>query len=241
MLAVWLQHDTGGGDRPLRTGDGEPLGLDELPGKLSELLRELASASLEALGELTIEFVLPDELLSHPVDQWEVTPMGFSRELGMEYPVVVRSLERVRNSLTRGRWRRRWSWLQRNGAHDSAVQWLHLGAVDQASRSTNVRPKGLEPQPSDPKHSRSKMDLPPFDLWKRSSSRRIQALFSARVAPLLLPRLTHSALDNMSRHPSGVRVHRRAHVTQAQSHTPNNSGKSPIGVVQHVTRPATPN
>ncbi|MGY0233113.1 VMAP-C domain-containing protein [Longispora urticae] len=142
LLAVWLQHDTGDGDRPLRTGDGEPLSLAELPGKLSELLRELASASLEALGELTIEFVLPDELLSHPVDQWKVTPMGFPRELGMEYPVVVRSLERVRNSLTRGRWRRRWSWLQSNGGHISAVQWLHLGAVDQAMLLADLRISG---------------------------------------------------------------------------------------------------
>lgn len=48
--------------------------------------------------EEVVEFVLPRHLLSHAVDQWPVRfKLGFARRLGIEFPVIVRSLERLRN------------------------------------------------------------------------------------------------------------------------------------------------
>ncbi|AKI98915.1 hypothetical protein ATI61_106298 [Archangium gephyra] len=69
--------------------------LEEIPQALRQIWRrrELAEP-LKQLGEskLTVEFLLPRELLLHAVEDWRVLP---GAPIGARYQVVVRSLERV--------------------------------------------------------------------------------------------------------------------------------------------------
>jgi hypothetical protein len=59
------------------------------------------------ISELTIEFILPRSLLDHAVEMWEWTTPGTVSRIGVDYPVVVRDLPRMRNRLFHARWRRR--------------------------------------------------------------------------------------------------------------------------------------
>jgi hypothetical protein len=63
-------------------------------------------------GTVAIEFVLPRALLGRPVHLWcKERATGDPRPLCLEYPVVVRSLERMRSTHWRRVWRRRWAML----------------------------------------------------------------------------------------------------------------------------------
>src|SRR5262249_51963377 len=63
-------------------------------------------------AQVVIEFILPDDILAYPVDEWVVG----SAPLGLNYPVAVRSLDRLRDpsSSSRARWQHNWQALQRS-------------------------------------------------------------------------------------------------------------------------------
>lgn len=46
------------------------------------------------IDKLVIEFLVPDELLKHEFDSWQIKKDQGGMKLGVDYPVVVRSLER---------------------------------------------------------------------------------------------------------------------------------------------------
>jgi hypothetical protein len=145
LMSVWLQHDNGDG-RALHVNDDQPLPLDQLPDQLDAVLLELAQEGIEEIGDVTVEFVLPRDLLGHAVDQWPVALAGLAHEIGTTYPVVVRSLERIRNPMFRSRWQRRWRQLRAFGGAAKAelVQWLHWGQVDHGTALAEVLALGDE-------------------------------------------------------------------------------------------------
>jgi hypothetical protein len=145
LMSVWLQHDNGYG-RALHVNDDQPLPLHLLPGQLDAVLLELAQEGVEEIGDVTIEFVLPQELLGHAVDQWPVLLAGMNHEIGTVYPVVVRSLERIRNPMFRARWQRRWRQLREYGgaANADLVQWLHWGDADHGRALAQLLAPGEE-------------------------------------------------------------------------------------------------
>jgi vWA-MoxR associated protein C-terminal domain/vWA-MoxR associated protein middle region 0/Effector-associated domain 2 len=145
LMSVWLQHDNGYG-RALHVNDDQPLPLNLLPGQLDGVLLELAEEALEEIGDITVEFVLPRELLNHSVDQWPIVLTGLDQEIGTVYPVVVRSLERIRNPMFRARWQRRWRQLRAFGgaARADLVQWLHWGNADHRTALAQVLALGEE-------------------------------------------------------------------------------------------------
>ena len=123
LMSVWLQQ---------HLSMEEPLYRDDVPVTLPEIterLPDLLSQAHEALGasadELTLEFILPRSLIGHPIDQWEIDRV-FPHRLGTSYPVVVRSLDRLRNLEIHGTWRQKWRWLMDNGHREDpdAVYWL---------------------------------------------------------------------------------------------------------------------
>jgi len=123
LLSVWLQqhHSV---EEPLHLDD-TPITLNEVAGLLPELLGQAHAALGVTAGELTLEFILPRGLIGYPVDQWEIDPF-FPHRLGTSYPVVIRSLDRLRNLNIHGMWREKWRWLADNGhrAEPEAVHWL---------------------------------------------------------------------------------------------------------------------
>jgi hypothetical protein len=125
-LAVWLQ-DGRGRDEVLQLDD-EPCPLPDIPGQIDRLLGEIAARIATRVGDPTIEVILPRTLLGHPVDRWpiRVGPGETPYPIGIEYPVVVRSLERMGNQMLRHRWQRKWRRLQSHGhaVTDRSVHWV---------------------------------------------------------------------------------------------------------------------
>jgi hypothetical protein len=85
------------------------------------------------VGALTIEFVLPYELLSHPVDQWRISAgEPTTRPLGAQYSVVVRSLDRMQSTIYHHRWAARWRFLR---AHEQTPHAQAIGFVQPTGSS----------------------------------------------------------------------------------------------------------
>ncbi|MGI8329939.1 effector-associated domain 2-containing protein [Actinomadura scrupuli] len=122
LTSVWLQFD-GEHGAMLRCDDDDPLTFAGLPLLITELLTENDQVINRPTPELTVEFVLPRSLLGTPLDQLRITVDGLERRLGIEYPVVVRSLERLRRQAFHHHWRRKWNWLRDNPG-EATVCWV---------------------------------------------------------------------------------------------------------------------
>lgn len=123
LMSVWLQHHRAV-EEPLYRDD-EPMTLAEMTERLPELLRRAHAGVGVDTAELIIEFILPRSLIGNAVDQWTFDQV-FPRRLGTSYPVVVRSLDRLRKTELHASWRQKWRRLNTNGHRDdpSAVYWL---------------------------------------------------------------------------------------------------------------------
>lgn len=139
-LSIWLQHDTGAGFA-LLVRDEQPLTLDEIPGHVGEHLRRVDERQVGPTGSLVVEFVLPFRLLGQPVDQFQVMLKGTRRILGAAFPVVVRSLDRMRNEPLWHRWQTRWNWLKdhQHRHHPQAMKWVRLHSTALRSLEDELR------------------------------------------------------------------------------------------------------
>ena len=66
----------------------------------------------EEIDKLILEIMLPNELLSHPVDHWLIDNGMALVKLGIQHKVVVRSLERARRKKAWPLWKSKWNALQ---------------------------------------------------------------------------------------------------------------------------------
>jgi hypothetical protein len=95
----------------------------------------LNQPKLAAAADLTIEFVLPGPLINQPVDQWHVG-LG-DIVLGVQYPIVVRSLDRIRHARNaRTAWQAKWTRISAAEFHneETAVGWLSSEAPEDGDR-----------------------------------------------------------------------------------------------------------
>lgn len=90
----------------------EPYSLKEIPDLLEVLLEQCENCLQDAMKHLVIEFFLPLELLSYPVDQYAIRDFKTLRSISLYHQVVVRSLERARKQNRRYIWRDKWNLLQ---------------------------------------------------------------------------------------------------------------------------------
>lgn len=85
-----------------------------------QMVREAEQAWNTRTAYLVVEFILPTRLLNAAVAWWrkeranEFLP---DRRLSLDYPVVVRSLERLRRKDWHYNWWRKWRWLQAQPAY----------------------------------------------------------------------------------------------------------------------------
>ncbi|WP_267898984.1 VMAP-C domain-containing protein [Thermomonospora amylolytica] len=114
LPSAWLQVDGEHGVM-LRCDDEDPLPAERLRGVIEDLLTDPQVVNRPGT-DLVVEFVLPRSLLGLPLDQIPITIEGLERRLGIEYPVVVRSFDRMRSRILHHNWRRKWNWLRDNPA-----------------------------------------------------------------------------------------------------------------------------
>ncbi|MER5929329.1 hypothetical protein [Streptomyces sp. NPDC002054] len=90
---------------------------------------------LDRAHSVRVEFLLPWSLLDHPVERWLTDTQGYL--LGHKYPVVIRSLDRMRQQSWHRDWERRWQAFRYPGAPDPpdhGVGWLALEATASLER-----------------------------------------------------------------------------------------------------------
>ncbi|WP_147339432.1 VMAP-C domain-containing protein [Actinomadura spongiicola] len=129
LVTAWLQvgHEPGS---TLRCED-EALPLSRIPELLERLLTLESSVVGRRGRDLTIEFVLPRPLLDHPFEQSKIKIAGFEHRIGIKYPVVVRSLDRMRLAETHHGWRHKWAWLRGNAVDTPVCLVTRRGEYDQ--------------------------------------------------------------------------------------------------------------
>lgn len=108
LLSEWRQ--TRAHWSPQRGGDYSG-SLAELRVRAGELVAG-AEGWAENASSISIEFILPKDLLNLPVDQWLAPSDEVAMPIGIDYPVWLRSLERSRDKEKHRRWRRRYAQLQ---------------------------------------------------------------------------------------------------------------------------------
>jgi hypothetical protein len=107
ITTVWSQRP---GDYPVTLlADDQAQPILNIPRIIEQALYSLQNQT--STDKLSIEFILPNDMLSYPIDEWSFN----GHALGMTYPVAVRSLDRIQATLasaSRERWQRSWQALQ---------------------------------------------------------------------------------------------------------------------------------
>lgn len=115
FLTTWRQHADEPEEPTYEAEESAP--LPEVTRQLHKLMRQLPREVDERVEEMVLELVLPRSLITIPVDQWQVDDV-LPYEIGTEYPLVLRSLERLENADLHVRWGVKWQWLK---DHDRSV------------------------------------------------------------------------------------------------------------------------
>ena len=128
LLASWRQREPG--EWPPPRGPVRRVARADLELAVDEFVREAEIAWAGYLGEIQLEFVLPRSLLDLPVEEWR-TELGSGAPvpLALQYPVSVRSLERMRTQRWHRAWRRRTEQLL-NSASEENFYWMQAEDVD---------------------------------------------------------------------------------------------------------------
>lgn len=127
-----------GGDQWRSRQDGSrTVRRDELEREVEQLINRMESGWTDRTGKVVVEFVLPWELLNAEVDWWrKEIDSDRPTALAMDYPVVVRSLERLRTTRWHRRWHQRWHQL-RTAPTSSKVHRSMPAGKDYLSRLEN--------------------------------------------------------------------------------------------------------
>ena len=113
--------------RPVR-GEDRYVARGDLEVAVDEVVSEIERRWAHQAGPVAIEFVLPWQLLNEPVDTWrKEIRSSVPSPLAVEYPLVIRSLERIRT----GRWHRRWRGRWRGVAAGAGPGRVFCAAPDQ--------------------------------------------------------------------------------------------------------------
>ncbi|QES47830.1 hypothetical protein DEJ50_08420 [Streptomyces venezuelae] len=118
--------------RPRKREAEQPYSLGDLQqlGHTCLIQWEDLAARLDRAHSVRVEFLLPWSLLDHPVERWLTDTQGYL--LGHKYPVVIRSLDRMRQQSWHRDWQRRWQAFNHPdapGPPEQGVGWLALEAT----------------------------------------------------------------------------------------------------------------
>ncbi|MFD4372133.1 hypothetical protein [Streptomyces sp. NPDC058486] len=122
LLSHWRQIRPGPW-RPER-GEDRLVTLAEVPAAVGELVERAEKEWAGRPGRPVLEFVLPFHLLNHPME-WPAPGSDLTTALCLTYPVVLRSLERMRAKEHHRKWHNRWQ--QMLDTPDTACHWDTAG------------------------------------------------------------------------------------------------------------------
>jgi hypothetical protein len=115
VVSHWRQEDPE--EWPPARGGVTTIRGAELEYHVDQLIVEAERAWSEHSGEVALEFVLPRALVNLPVHRWcKEHETGDPRPLVLDYPIVIRSLERMFSRQWHRAWRMRWEALLENPA-----------------------------------------------------------------------------------------------------------------------------
>jgi vWA-MoxR associated protein C-terminal domain/vWA-MoxR associated protein middle region 0/Effector-associated domain 2 len=93
--------------------DDRSVPLAEAITRAHDLMRDLAADGETASEERVLELILPRSLVTHAIDQWPVDPV-LPAAIGTNYPLVLRSFDRLEDPSMHGDWGRNWRWLKQH-------------------------------------------------------------------------------------------------------------------------------
>ena len=165
---VYLQW--GGATPDLQYADAVPRRLADVPLVLGELLHE--HDDLRGL-DLTLEFVLPHDLMHVPVDEWYVGDRPY--QLGHTYPVVIRPPDRHADVDGLPAWEARWRLVCDGDVADpEAVYWNPAATASTLAADLVAEPRrqcAVLPGPPAPYLLESALTSGlPAVVWRRSVS-----------------------------------------------------------------------
>ncbi|MGW2175133.1 VMAP-C domain-containing protein [Streptomyces sp. NPDC005047] len=127
-VAHWRQSDSDGW-HPI-PGETVKLHRDDLPSAADRLVQEAEERWSDLRQPVVIEFILPWELLTEPVEWWhKEADAPVPTPLVMDYTVVVRSFERLRKAAWHRPWNNRWRQLKDRPAESRS----HWSSPDQSA------------------------------------------------------------------------------------------------------------
>lgn len=115
LLSFWRQDDPD--EWPPARGEIALVTMAELEFRVDDVIVEAERAWAGHGGTVAVEFLLPRALLQLPVHRWHKEhASGDPRPLCLDYPIVVRSLERMRSAHWHRMWHDRWQTLMEDPA-----------------------------------------------------------------------------------------------------------------------------
>jgi hypothetical protein len=110
-IRAWLcnGHDCSISDEPTYVND-TGVTLAKMPTELGKILSTIGLQLEAARNKLTIEFILPDQLLSKEVDHWDT--VDDRDPIGTRFSVVVRPRRRLSDQSRRAVWAGQWESMQ---------------------------------------------------------------------------------------------------------------------------------
>lgn len=149
---------------------------------IDELVLDAERAWRGHLGTVALEFVLPRALLNLPVHLWHKEhDSGTTRPLFLDYPIVVRSLERMMSTHWHRVWNRRWNTLMSKPSNaevylgplgDPGSPYAADAVLEQYPETVAIvlpEPPPPQPQPGDPLISALRSGVPAV-VWPRSGT-----------------------------------------------------------------------
>ncbi|WP_239313410.1 hypothetical protein [Frankia sp. Cj3] len=129
VVSWWRQWDG-----RIEPGGHQWLSHDELESHVEAVVRRLETELSGHASVVAIEFIVPFALLNVPVDWWQrEAASGVPKPLALDYPVVLRSLERLRRPDWHRMWHRRWHQLH-HGPGRAGVYWSRPDGSDHLLR-----------------------------------------------------------------------------------------------------------
>jgi hypothetical protein len=141
VLSSWRQDDPN--EWPPDRGETQLGTVDELEHRVDDIVVAAERAWSGHGGTAALEFVLPRALLHLPVHRWHKEhASGDPRPLCLDYPIVVRSLERMRSAHWHRVWHDRWRTLMA----DPSVDRVHFSRLTDAMERNRIDALLSDPQ-----------------------------------------------------------------------------------------------